>query len=347
MKYTSKNCPAVSIIVPVYNAGKYLHRCLDSLINQTLSNIEIICIDDSSQDNSREIILDYKAKDNRVIMYVFTKNWGVSAARNKGLELARGKYIGFVDSDDYVDVDFFYNLYHRAIEKGADITCANIKTINTNGTEIYFKHQGTVLPREQLTKFWWSSLFSLGFLKKKKIKFCADLKIGECSFFSIQAAYFANFICCVNTSQYYYCRNNSSATTGTCTEDKVKNLLLALNKTLDFLNITVKNKEYYCNVFNLVFSHYIALESVMPFRDCNDEIFSIYNKLKYKDYLKKIDSREYHTFLERGDWYAFKNWTQNNRRNNMVIPSAEKISNMRSKIKAFKTVSVKKNDYDP
>ena len=115
----------VSIIVPVYNVDKYLEKCLDSLINQTLKDIEIICVDDGSTDNSLEILEKYSQKDNRIII-INQDNAGVSVARNSGMKIAKGQYIGFVDSDDWVDLDFYEKLYNSAIKNDADIAVSSI-----------------------------------------------------------------------------------------------------------------------------------------------------------------------------------------------------------------------------
>ena len=115
----------VSVIVPVYNVEKYLERCLDSLVSQTLEDIEIICINDGSTDKSLEILYKYAEKDERIIV-INQKNQGMSYSRNKGIEVATGKYIGFVDSDDYIDKDYYEKLYSVATSYDADIACTNI-----------------------------------------------------------------------------------------------------------------------------------------------------------------------------------------------------------------------------
>lgn len=92
-----------SVIVPVYNVAGEIKRCLDSLLGQTLREIEILCIDDKSTDNSLEILRDYEKKDSRIKIIALEKNCGVSVARNQGLAIASGEYIGFVDPDDFVD----------------------------------------------------------------------------------------------------------------------------------------------------------------------------------------------------------------------------------------------------
>lgn len=107
------NYPKVSIIVPVYNVEKYLSKCLNSLINQTLREIEILCVDDGSTDNSAKILENFVQKDCRVKVFS-QKNSGQSVARNVAIEHASGEYLGFVDSDDWVDLDYFEKLYSAA-----------------------------------------------------------------------------------------------------------------------------------------------------------------------------------------------------------------------------------------
>ena len=108
--------PKVSVIIPVFNTEKYLRKCLNSVCNQTLKDIEIICVNDSSTDDSLEILKEYAAKDERIKLINFIENKGAAAARNAGIDIARGEYIGFVDCDDYIDLDFYEKLYSKAIE---------------------------------------------------------------------------------------------------------------------------------------------------------------------------------------------------------------------------------------
>jgi len=128
----------VSIIVPVYNMEKYLRKCLDSLINQTYENIEIIIINDGSTDNSDEIINEYAKKHNNIVYYS-KENEGVSLTRNRGLDLATGEYIMFVDSDDYVSSDIVETLINLAVNNDLDIVTSDIIKFYTDGTEEYFK----------------------------------------------------------------------------------------------------------------------------------------------------------------------------------------------------------------
>lgn len=92
----------ISVIIPIFNAEKTLKRCLDSILNQTFKNFEIICVNDGSQDKSIDILKEYKEKDNRIII-IQQENKGVSSARNAGIKIAKGKYITFIDSDDWIE----------------------------------------------------------------------------------------------------------------------------------------------------------------------------------------------------------------------------------------------------
>ena len=111
----------ISIIVPVYNVEKYLEKCVKSIIQQTYENIEIILVDDGSKDNSGKICDELEQKDNR-IKVIHKENGGLSDARNAGLKIATGKYIGFVDSDDYIQEDMFETLYKLNKENNSDIS---------------------------------------------------------------------------------------------------------------------------------------------------------------------------------------------------------------------------------
>ncbi len=118
----------ISVIVPVYNVQKYLKQCIDSIINQTYKNLEIILVDDGSTDNCAEICDDYAKKDDR-IKVIHQKNQGLSMARNNGLEIAKGKYIGFIDSDDYIELDMYQMLYNLKKKNQADVSVIGINRI--------------------------------------------------------------------------------------------------------------------------------------------------------------------------------------------------------------------------
>ncbi len=117
--------PKISVIIPVYNVEKYLKKCVESVLSQTLKDIEIILVDDGSPDNCPIICDEYAKKDNRIVV-IHKQNGGLSDARNAGMRIAKGKYIGFVDSDDYIEPDMFEKMYQIADKDGSDVVVCNI-----------------------------------------------------------------------------------------------------------------------------------------------------------------------------------------------------------------------------
>ena len=126
--------PLVSIIIPVYNVEKYLEECLESACNQTLKDIEIICVDDGSTDRSREIIVSYAERDPRIYL-IDSPHGGASSARNRGIEHARGTYIQFLDSDDYIEPMMSSIMYSTMTTHNVDIVMCGITTLYEEGQE--------------------------------------------------------------------------------------------------------------------------------------------------------------------------------------------------------------------
>lgn len=116
-----KREPVISIIVPVYNVEKYLCRCIDSILEQTIKNYELILVDDGSTDNSGKICDDYQKKKEQIIV-IHKENGGLSSARNAGIDIATGEYLGFVDGDDFIDNDMYEFLYNNIIKEEAEIS---------------------------------------------------------------------------------------------------------------------------------------------------------------------------------------------------------------------------------
>ena len=121
----------ISVIVPVYNVEKYLDKCIQSIVDQTYTNLEIILVDDGSPDNSGAICDEWAEKDNR-IKVIHKANGGLSDARNAGLDIATGEYIAFVDSDDYIELDFYDKLYNVIKATNCDISICNLRKVYEN-----------------------------------------------------------------------------------------------------------------------------------------------------------------------------------------------------------------------
>lgn len=127
----------ISIVIPAYNIEKYIRGCLDSIINQTYSNLEIIIVNDGSKDNTKEIIDEYALKDNR-IKVIHKENGGVSSARLRGIQEANGDWIGFVDGDDYIEPNMYQILYENAINYNADISHCGYQMVFPNRIDKYY-----------------------------------------------------------------------------------------------------------------------------------------------------------------------------------------------------------------
>ena len=125
----------ISVIVPIYNVEKYLRKCVDSLINQTYKNLEIILVDDGSLDNCPKICDEYAKQDSR-IKVMHKENGGLSDARNAGMKVARGEYISFIDSDDWIKPEMIEGMYNRMIEDNSDLVSSGVLWVDENGAEI-------------------------------------------------------------------------------------------------------------------------------------------------------------------------------------------------------------------
>jgi len=231
--------PKASVIIPVYNVAPYLKRCLDSVINQTLKDIEIICINDCSTDNSLEILKEYASGDNRIIIIDFNENKGVSVARNKGIKTAKGEYIGFVDSDDYIDLDFYEKLYNRAKETNAEIVKGNVKKYDINGSFNCCDELNQLILAENkffFTYNWWSAIYKTSLIFDNNINFPVECRKGQDIVFLFKSVLNTNKISIVDDTYYHYIRREDSLDIGKLSFDKVKSNLNAVKHILLELN---------------------------------------------------------------------------------------------------------------
>ena len=142
----------VSLIIPVYNTVKYLRRCLESAVSQTYENMEIICVDDGSTDGSEKIVDEFAARDGRIIA-VHQENRGESNARNTGLRIASGDYIGFMDCDDWIEPDMYEFLYHLLKANGADISiCSHYRDKGGKSVAKYASGEQFVFTRDEAVR---------------------------------------------------------------------------------------------------------------------------------------------------------------------------------------------------
>lgn len=183
---TPPTSPKVSIILPVYNAGEHLHQCLQSLIGQTLKEIEIIAVLDCPTDGSDRVVREYAARDPRIHVIENEQNLNIGLSRNRGIEAARGEYIGFCDHDDYAKPDLYEQLYLTCREYEADIAICNVGYLYTPSGQCQFIAQpsghGAVLKDTLLrralrvqpysaTLTIWNLLFSRQFINRQRLRF--------------------------------------------------------------------------------------------------------------------------------------------------------------------------------
>lgn len=161
-----KSYPLISIIVPIYKVEPYIHRCIDSIIHQTYKNLEIILVDDGSPDNCGNICDEYATNDSR-IKVIHQKNGGLSAARNKGLDICQGEYIGFVDGDDCIHPEMYQRLYDDIITHQVKLAfcqpnmCYHDKIVSIDERHSECKEKGYIILRSLIENIWWSACSKL------------------------------------------------------------------------------------------------------------------------------------------------------------------------------------------
>lgn len=213
----------ISIIIPVYNAEDYMERCINSVIDQTYQDIEIILIDDGSNDRSGKICDKYQMIDNRVKV-IHKENQGVSAARNTGIDIATGDFIGFVDADDYIEKDMYEYLYKIINQNNADIAICNYDNVNDN----FHSSLGSYMSKNMIMKsseaienvlktngfkgYLWNKLFRVELLKnnQKYIRLDPDISICEDLLFVCKCISRSKTIVYSPLIKYHYYNNKQS-----------------------------------------------------------------------------------------------------------------------------------------
>lgn len=206
----------VSIIIPVYNTEKFLPQCLNSIVHQTYKNLEIIIVNDGSKDNSDDICQKFAKHDKR-IKIIYQTNSGLSATRNKGLLNATGDYVHFIDSDDYIDLDYYEKIISGNKKINADIIAAGVVSQNSSFYDVEYKHKSILTTLSE--KFIetnalsnctvWRYVFKRDFLKRNKLIF-AHGRIFEDMLFIPDAIRLANYVLTIPDTYYHYVFNSNS-----------------------------------------------------------------------------------------------------------------------------------------
>ena len=312
----------ISIILSVYNVENYLHQCIDSILNQTLKDFELICINDSSTDNSLNILNDYVSKDTRV--KVFTQpNGGASSTRNYGMKLAIGEYLLFLDSDDYFDTTFLEKLYDKISTNDADIVVTSYKLYDDTTKKVTDKKSQInkkFLPDKdafciddlQNEKFSflpvapWAKMYKKDFILNNGLLF-QNLKSCTDVFFTYATVALAKKICIVDENLIFYRINRVGSITSK-RGDKAQNIIKAYLYTKEFFethnlwdkyNVELKQAFVGCfnnEIKNIESNNELALffESIKSQLNKEDALYFC-NRLNrpFKSFLQKIFSLEY------------------------------------------------------
>lgn len=268
----------VTVIVPTYNTSKYIKKCIDSILNQTFKNIELIVIDDGSTDNTKDII---KKIDDKRLKYIYKENGGVSSARNLGIDLSTGNYIMFVDSDDYIDKDFIEVVHNYAIKTECDIVRCGYRNVSLDGkviNEVKYPLGNIIFNKDSMDLIMKNIFFGYGggiFLKKdiiKNVRFDTSIKFAEDIKFICECFANGNSYGYVDYVGYNYLYNDNSMT-------KKSNVEVRVKECIDNVNVFESLSKY-----------------------CNDTYFMktfIFKRLNMKlKYLIKTTNINYKKFLE-------------------------------------------------
>ena len=272
----------ISIIMPVYNTGKYLERCLNSIINQTHKNWELIAVNDGSTDNSSEILRSYAQKDNRIIV-LEQENQGQSVARNKALDIVKGEYICFVDSDDWVETDYLEELYKAIIKANSEIAICSFYYTTDKAQKLGYKFRSDLIPlceykskliKDQIKSYLWSCIF------KKKLfeglRFKASVILEDFILFNkILEKLSTNIGVADKPLYHYFLREDSSTRNENLKRDIDYFEAFKMRYELSYIS---KEEKAYCLSFMIR-----KFMSICKYDGCEAEIVKI-------NYLKAIDS---------------------------------------------------------
>ncbi len=296
----------ISIIIPVYNAEKYLDRCIESILNQTITDLEVILVDDGSNDRSGMICDKYEKKDSRVRV-IHQANKGVSAARNKGLSVITGEYVGFVDSDDFLDKDMYSLLLQNLIKYEADICACNARTLYDTGKEVIADNSGRIdiLEKEvavetivkKMDNALWNKLFKRKILSE--IRFEEDRTFGEDLYYILQCLKNCERVVYVNSCKYNYIKHENSITSGKLSKKSFDQVYFK-DKSAEFLN------EYFPQLYSegMRWSYIARLNLCRKILISNDNQYNqyldeyrLYLKNNFKAIYKKLKKKEIFEYI--------------------------------------------------
>ena len=297
----------VSIIIPIYNGEKYIEKTIKSVQNQSLKNIEIICVNDGSTDNTKYILDELSKYDSR-IKVIHQNNSGVSYSRNQGILASCGEYIGFVDADDTIDFNMYEVLYNKAIDSNCDVVCSGFIEETDDGTilrKYTYPYFNELLKNDDIKlktiesldnrleiiggPSIWSKLYKRSLLIDNNISMSTDITIGEDFCFNIEVFYNAKTIGGVDGAFYHYMSINQNSLMRSNTDKTFINFIKGrkfILKTLDKYNLSSKEYtqfEYAKNFANLIQIADFRIRNKSNFKDIYNEVLSILKSSEIKN----------------------------------------------------------------
>ncbi len=256
----------ISVIIPIYNVpSKYLRQCIESIINQTYSNIEIILIEDGSSNNCKEICEEYAKKDKRIIV-ICQQNQGVSVARNNGIKIATGDWITFIDADDYIEKDFCEKMLDVTLRNNSQCVICAYNRIYNEKIERVLKKESFFMNNEKFIKgiltvqsgfgFCHMKLWKADIIKNNNVQFNESLKVAEDALFCMEISKYIDKVYFLNEALYNY-RFNSNSVVRKFDDEYVDKYLKAIQIERKYIQNTWTNYEQ--EIYNYVMYHVLLI----------------------------------------------------------------------------------------
>ncbi|MDR1361062.1 MAG: glycosyltransferase family 2 protein [Rickettsiales bacterium] len=285
----------VSVIVPCYNAEKWLNTAMPVLCGQVLQEIEIICVDDASTDNTFNILGQWAEKDSRIKIIRHDKNKGSGVSRNDGISVARGEYIGLMDADDTVDLDFFAKLYDNAIKTDADVSVSNLDVVDVRGRHIGLKMRSmpNIMRKPEIWfSYVYTAIYKADFIRKNKIAFL-DTSIMDDTYFEYVVKLTPGVKWCFcPTAFYHYLHNEDSVSRFYMPEEKIDVVVRAIGEIADLMNSSKVPEAIYIQSYLSFFRHITSSHMEKSQADSARKkiagaILSLYDKFKRKEIIRR------------------------------------------------------------
>lgn len=293
----------VSFVIPVYNAEEFLPKCINSILNQSYKDVEIICVNDGSNDRSLKVIEDFAAKNDN-IKVINQENKGIAAARNKGMQSASGKYVWFVDADDWIKEGSLIQIYEKAEKDNLDIVCFNVANYDNKTGDIlenqffppnYFPMdwERAVYTYKNYKNMFWGNfsvvnkLYNREFLQKNNMKFIENLKFEDHPF-HLKTFLLAEKIGVINESLYFYRKNTKKSFMNKIESDK---------RIFDMFDVMTENKNILQELdkydeFRTRYLEYMVLMFVEMFMNSTSMFIKPGFFKRMKKYFKEVESNQ-------------------------------------------------------